>query len=633
MHGQRSTAGQGKTMETKTLNELYSNFLFSIPDYQRGYAWETKQWSDFVQDIDALVNENIGHHYTGTVVIFKDKNRLAVDYVTDKLRTVDVVDGQQRLATVALYLSIILHKLINMGETDYVQKIPVFLYAGSKCRLSLNEDTNDCFFDLLKYGHPNTEASSIHEKRLLEAHKFLEDHLLKELSRRPGKEIEYIRELYDAITQKLAFTFYAIEEECEIGMTFELMNSRGKDLSVLELLKNYLMYWISRNSDDAERTVMTDIVNKAWKDAYTNIGTCSGREDQCLRVAWTLLCSHTPKNWAGYKGFKQDSFIPLRNFDVRSKADTKRFIIRFAEELGKISRHYACILEPTLKNALSTDEFIWLNKIHHSENIANFLPLLVAARMHCQGGNISNSSYLSMLKALECYAYRVFLFEGKRSNAGQSNFYSWAHEVLTNPEHIQDITAGIRSLINYYAAQDSFLDKIRKPADWYSRGNLLKYTLYEYELFLLDTEGKGESPRIAWEQLDKSTLEHILPQNPEEDSHWKEVWDGDNTGRYLHDIGNLVLTHNNSNYRNFEFARKKGLPGISPSYSDSDIRQERKISSYSDWRPEEVEMRRQEIATWIIGRWDIAPTISPPSVEISEDDDYDAHEEGGDDKV
>ena len=53
--------------------------------------------------------------------------------------------------------------------------------------------------------------------------------------------------LFDAIIRKLNFSFYSIEVESEIGMTFELMNSRGKDLSALELLKNYLMHWIYRN--------------------------------------------------------------------------------------------------------------------------------------------------------------------------------------------------------------------------------------------------------------------------------------------------------------------------------------------------------------------------------------------------
>jgi hypothetical protein len=95
------------------------------------------------------------------------------------------------------------------------------------------------------------------------------------------------------------------------------------------------------------------------------------------------------------------------------------------------------------------------------------------------------------------------------------------------------------------------------------------------------------------------------------------------TGTYLHDIGNLVLTQNNSNYRNFDFARKKGQPGISPSYSNSDIRQERKISSFNDWRSEDIEKRRQELAAWILDRWAVLPSVVHAISDISDEDDFD----------
>jgi hypothetical protein len=43
-------------MEKKTLSIIMQEKIFQIPDYQRGYAWEEKQWKDFVLDIDELLN-------------------------------------------------------------------------------------------------------------------------------------------------------------------------------------------------------------------------------------------------------------------------------------------------------------------------------------------------------------------------------------------------------------------------------------------------------------------------------------------------------------------------------------------------------------------------------------------------
>ena len=615
-------------MEKKTLRDIFSKNLFKIPDYQRGYAWENKQLSDFIEDIDALVYENVKSHYTGTVVTYQDKSKPLVDYGTDKLEIVDVVDGQQRLTTSCLYLSIILQKLIENEESAYEQLISLFLYSGATCKVTLNNDTGNFYYDLLKTGHPNTRSNSTHEARLLSAYQYMQEHIDKQLIDKNENGIQYLKELYDALSRKLVFTVYTIEEECEIGMTFELMNSRGKELSVLELLKNYFMHWVSRNvNEEVERNSLTTLINKNWKDTYTNIGSCAGNEDQCLRIAWTLYCSHTPKNWKGYDGFKQDAYVPLRNFSVKSKEETKQFLEEFSNRLAEISKHYARIVSPRADDMLSKDEFTLLMKIHHTGNIANFLPLMVAARKNCESKIISDSDYCDLLKALERYAYRVFLFEGKRSNAGMSNFYRWGSEIFRLEYSIQDVIKWTNSLVNYYASEESFIERVSKPSNWYSRKNLLRYTLFEYELHLLSSEGKGKEPHLKWEDIRDSTFEHILPQTPDENSLWKQVWSQEGIKNYKDDIGNLVLTQNNSNYSNFDFARKKGNLGVSPSYSNSDIRQERKIASFDDWIPEYLEKRRSEITEWIIQRWK-NPDYQALSVEEIE-----VHEEMDEDEI
>jgi hypothetical protein len=126
-----------------------------------------------------------------------------------------------------------------------------------------------------------------------------------------------------------------------------------------------------------------------------------------------------------------------------------------------------------------------------------------------------------------------------------------------------------------------------------------------------------------WKELSDSTIEHILPQNPAENSHWNDVWNADEFKTCVHDIANLVLTQNNSNYLNFEFSRKKGMPGQSPSYSNSDIRQERKISSFTDWTPKEFFDRRNEIVAWINNRWKTEVAQTTTALEVVDEEDED----------
>ena len=592
-------------MNKQTLTKLISENLLQIPDYQRGYAWGKKQWDDFIQDLDALAEDEVRSHYTGTVVVYADGRRELKPYgKTKKLAVVDVVDGQQRITTCSLYLSVIIRALIAHGEEDYKQELTNYLYAGNTSRLLLNNDCQDIFHSLLEHGQAITPLCSTHQQRLVQSYDYLKVYIDKQMVLRKGEGVDYLQNLFNAITQKLSFTYYAIEEECEIGMTFELMNSRGKDLSILELLKNYLMHWISRNvNDDQERADLTSSINQDWKDAYINLGTCDGDEDQCLRVAWTLYCSHSPGNWVGYAGFKELDHIPLRDFTKRNKQEVQDFLIKFSIGLAKISRHYAQVMAPCVTTSLAPEEHIWLQKLLNAGNVANFLPIMIAARHRVADGRLGKDEYIELLKALECYAYRVFLFIGRRSNAGKSNLYRLGSELFSGVTTASNVVSCIYQMILHYSDEKSFQEWMEKPNDWYAYWRLLRYTLFEYELHLLQSEGKGKPPLLNWEDLRDSSIEHILPQKPAKDSHWRKVWTRAKHTECVHDIGNLVLTQNNANYLNFDFQRKKGKAGISPSYANSDIRQERRISAFDDWGPIEFKTRREELVEWITNRW------------------------------
>lgn len=605
-------------MEKKTLSNILEGKIFQIPDYQRGYAWEAKQWNDFVQDIDALIDDKIISHYTGTIVIYQPISKPTENYGTKKLEIVDIVDGQQRLTTCSLYLSIIIKELIKLRQDDFNAEIPIYLYSGSKSKLRLNNDTADFFLDLISKGVSNIEANSVHQKRIYEAYCFLKDHIEEQLKIRADKGEDYLRDLFDAIIRKLNFSFYPIEVESEIGMTFELMNSRGKDLSSMELLKNYLMYWVYRNIPEiSEKEDFTKTINKTWKEVYVNIAKCNGSEGQCLRIAWTLFVSYTPKNWDGYSGFKSDDVMPLRNFSKKTKEEVKSFLLKFVDGLALISKHYSAIVKPN--NApFDENELTLLTKIRNAGNIANYLPLMVASRIKRENNQVENSEYSDFLKSIEVFSYRIFLWEGKRSNTGMSQLYRWADDVFTSKHTLKSVTEWIYGTINWYSHENNFRKSLTEDIfEWYHHRRLLKYTLFEYELHLL--QGKNK-PKLNWEDLTDSTIEHILPQNPNENSSWLSKWTDEERKIYLHDISNLVLTKDNSRYSNFEFERKKGVAGSGYSYSNSDIRQERKIAEYNDWTPANCKKRREELVIWIIKNWGIDKHFQQPIEEIVDDD-------------
>lgn len=447
-------------MELKTFSSLLEGRIFQIPDYQRGYVWEQKQWKYFAEDIDAIIDDKIICNYKGTIVIYQPTCMPKENYGTKKFEVVDIVDGQQRLITCSLYLSIILNELIKNGEDEFKSEIPIYLLSGTKSKIRLHNDTADLYFDLISKGSTNVNATTVHQKRLLECYNFLKLHLRKqteerrELGIRLGKNfvtedgiskeidlgIKYLKDLFDAIIRKIKFSFYPIEVENEIGLTIESMSFRRKELSPLDLLKTYLMYWVYINVDlpDQKEDLINAII-KTWEEVYVNIASCNGNEEQFLKIAWTLYHSYNPEKWCVYNDFKSNDIIPLKDFSKKSRKDTQDFISNFTSGLAGISMQYSSIISPSKASKIQ-DEYTWLSKIKNTGNIANYLPLIVAARKKVIEGDITDVSYINFLKAIEQFSSRVSTLSEKPGNAVLSEFYKWAYDIFSNKQKIESVT-------------------------------------------------------------------------------------------------------------------------------------------------------------------------------------------------
>ena len=99
-------------MDLLTLDDLFTKRLFRIPDYQRGYAWTSKELNEFWEDIvnipDKRYSNNETCHYTGMITVTKvDLSNPAecnkwIDeqwlIKNKKYTPYYVVDGQQALA-------------------------------------------------------------------------------------------------------------------------------------------------------------------------------------------------------------------------------------------------------------------------------------------------------------------------------------------------------------------------------------------------------------------------------------------------------------------------------------------------------------------------------------------------------
>ena len=107
--------------ELKSLSKIFSECIFRIPDYQRGYSWEQKHLKDFWNDIQQLPDGK--NHYTGVLTLEpvtpEEYQRWEDDlWIINAKRYAPlyVVDGQQRLTTAIVLLQAILEAIPEIGR-------------------------------------------------------------------------------------------------------------------------------------------------------------------------------------------------------------------------------------------------------------------------------------------------------------------------------------------------------------------------------------------------------------------------------------------------------------------------------------------------------------------------------------
>lgn len=331
--------------EPKSLDSLFKEKLFRIPDYQRGYAWRSEQLEAFWEDLVNLPNGR--SHYTGVLTlkeipsseVKEDDNEFwLVDDHSYKLY--HIIDGQQRLTTFTIFLQAFVEYFLELPEnvgkdhetiyiTDTLSIANVqkkFLFAvkpsgGGFRTYKFGYTADNPSYRYLRYrilGETDggTVSETFYTLNLSNAKLFFAEQLRNWHKSAAG--IEGLKNLYRTLTKRLLFNEYVIKDEFDVFVAFETMNNRGKKLSDLELLKNRLIYLTTLYTDDeldpAGRKSLRDSINEAWKEIYFQLGRNKNKplnDDDFLRAHWTMYFKYSRKTGRDYIRFLlNEQFTP-----------------------------------------------------------------------------------------------------------------------------------------------------------------------------------------------------------------------------------------------------------------------------------------------------------------------------------
>ena len=624
--------------QLNSVSKIFTEKIYRIPDYQRGYAWIEKQIKDFWNDILQLENEK--NHYLGVLTLESVSSAVYTSWSDDlwiikskSFQPFYIVDGQQRLTTTIILLQAILESVgeketLNYDSIEYIKKKYIFdtkdgglsrsyIFGYEKDNPSYEYLKTKIFLETSASGYSGEET--IYTTNLNNAKLFF----LEKLKSFSASEIAG---LYKKVTQNLLFNIYTIHRDIDVFVTFETMNNRGKPLSNLELLKNRLIYLSTKlNSDDHDKAFLRKQINEAWKGTYHFLGKNKERplnDDAFLRAHYLLFFIKGYKEYddevrgqaiyrdlQGYNDRLLDEIFTVKRIYQNSKGRlTGQEISRFSESLVETVKIWFYIYNPLLDDFFPADERILLDKISRLKDFYGFAPLLVILY---QKKKIRKTTRIAFLIALERFQFvKSLLYYSDFEFRFDEELVAYAllNNVFTIETYLKTFEENLEVMIN----SERFLQKVKRrfEAGGYYQWELLRYFLYEYEIYI-KKKAKNETDKISWaefrtERDDFLTVEHIYPQKPA-DAYWKSRFEGFGIKqkRQLSDsLGNLLALSNakNASLQNYRFPLKvegsKEYVGYKfGSYSEIEV------SSSKDWTSREILERGIKLLKFMEENW------------------------------
>lgn len=501
-----------------TLPQIFNSNLFSIPDYQRGYSWEKKQIEEMLRDIEHLLSSNQNHlHYTGTLVFSRPSSKSRYD----------IVDGQQRLTTLVILLAEI-HKLLDKKNSELKK---LYLLRGAigseQTVLHLNSDVRSLFDNFIIADKPLKG-----EKKNLQAHKRLVDakKLIREWLKNKIKHKTSLNTIIDVIEKKLGFIVFSPKGSAETGIMFEVINNRGKDLSELEKVKNYLIYCSVKLS----ATTLREDINYSWSSILTNLNnakkTSLAEEGAFLRYCMVVYFQLSKQDSQfGYDQIKKEVNLEKDISSEKQKYKLIEKIRNFIQFLKLASSWYDRLFGRNHAN-LNQSLIVVLDQIRGQEAHASIMPSFLA---FVTKEDPDQKRLTHLLKLLEVLNFRVYMSRGitNRNDSGQAYLYHDAAKFYHNklmskilkeeyPEKIikseeDAIEIRLVQFIIEYAPDEKFITSLeleKTSNDDFYKWKGLRYFLMNYEQYLQPNKtisiDKIIRSRKEGKSLDYLSVEH-----------------------------------------------------------------------------------------------------------------------------
>lgn len=534
----------------------------TVPAHQREYSWTIEEVAQLLTDINTAFEKG-EDYFLGSVMLIKEG---------DSQTHFNIVDGQQRLATVTLLLSAIRnyfrqHDTANNRDADIERDFLFKTDLRTRERdfnVSLSErDFND-FEEILT--NPNS-VDLRSAKKLITAFKECTRHVEVILGS-VNNPVEKLLDLHDYLLNRAQIIAVKASNEASAYVIFETLNDRGIPLSLADLFKNYL-FGLSADRLESTKAKWISMIG-----AFTSLDAENQLPD-FIRYFW--LSKY------GYISEKQ-----LFN-ELKSKINSKSQAVQFVAELEEVSAFYLALENPShdVWRKLGPDAVKLVQDINQIKFV-QYKPLMLAVLANIN----SERAIKAILTELENWAVRLVYGSGTRSGSIAEKFSEVGVKVSSGELTTSD--AVIREMKSLIPDDDVF--KVEFSSINVKSAYVTRYLLRKIENKYRQLNGVSGEIDVS-EDVNNVNLEHILPKKANLDN-WD--FDEDQSSSTLNRLGNqtLMLRTDNSAVGADDFTEKL------PYYESSELLITKKIKEdFTEWNPRSVNMRQAFLADIAAQTW------------------------------
>ncbi len=591
------------------LDGVIEKGVFEIPSYQRGYAWQDRQLKDFWNDLEHVSKLGDKFHYMHSLTLRESENEF-------ESSAFEIIDGQQRLATSLILLGL-LAKITQNKDPKYslinLEPILSYKYYGlSEAFRAIMEEEKDL----------EAFKTSFYAKNLIDAHAFFKE----KISDTP---METLEKMFDALTKKMLFSAVELNDNrIDPFSSFETINNRGKDLSTLELLKNRLHFVAHKICDGKKLETLQNEINDTYTRIYYDLRHF--KDDHLEGFLKHFVAYYYGENSKFKERLLNTAFDTHKkyhsSYDEYEKINDLLFYLSYSSKVWHFlhtldeksialifddNRKLEIEITPKMRGLL--DKMRRLNAL--SDNA--FLPLLLSlltiqlVKKSTNKQPYTTKELEGLLEYLERFGFLIYGVAGK--NTAKNEWIDLAFRTFQAYREgegniiIEDFPTLEKNFFNRQgnSALELLEENIHSKKNtekWYQWGKALNYLLYEYELY--------HNPETTL-NFDSSleSIEHILPQNPDQGYSAKEKSWAKNP-HIVHALGNLLLISKNANSslsnKPFEEKRKAYLKG---SYS------EKEVAKNASFGVAQIKERSEKLLDFLIARYRIAELVGESEIK------------------